>query len=195
VPLGYGRVYVHLDGPFTVDDWIAGLAAGRSFVTTGPMLPTTLDGRPPGHRFRFPDGAARTFRVAGEALSARPLERIEVIVDGEVVRRVTPANRPGADGGFASPFAEEVTVEASAWIAVRCFETQPDGRVRFAHTGPFHVEMAGEPVRPRRREVDWFVARMREEIARNRGVLDEASLAEYTRALEIYERIGGRARD
>ncbi|WP_165244681.1 CehA/McbA family metallohydrolase [Paludisphaera soli] len=195
VPLGHGRVYVHLGGPFRVVDWIAGLDAGRSFVTTGPMLPTTIDGRLPGHRFRHPDKAARTFRVAGEALSARPIERIEVVVDGEVLRRVGPANNPGAGGGFASPFAEDVTVEGSAWIAVRCFESQPDGRVRFAHTGPFHVEMAGEPVRPRRREVDWFIARMREEIERNTGVLDEASLAEYTRALQIYERIAERARD
>lgn len=32
VPLGFGRVYVHLDGKFSYDAWIKGLDAGRSFV-------------------------------------------------------------------------------------------------------------------------------------------------------------------
>jgi hypothetical protein len=38
-------------------------------------------------------------------------------------------------------------LQQSAWIAVRCFEPQPDGRVRFAHTGPFHVVAGDEPSR------------------------------------------------
>ena len=33
VPLGFSRVYVHLDEPFSFDAWMRGLAAGRSFVT------------------------------------------------------------------------------------------------------------------------------------------------------------------
>ena len=37
-PVGYNRVYVHLDGDFSYDAWWRGLAAGRSFVTNGPAL-------------------------------------------------------------------------------------------------------------------------------------------------------------
>src|SRR5207302_2008407 len=51
VPLGFGRVYVHLDGTLDADAWLKGLNAGRSFVTTGPMLFVTLNGHEPGHRF------------------------------------------------------------------------------------------------------------------------------------------------
>src|SRR5262249_42604906 len=38
VPLGYSRVYVHLDGAFSYERWKEGLLAGRSFVTNGPVL-------------------------------------------------------------------------------------------------------------------------------------------------------------
>ena len=38
VPLGFGRVYVHLPGGFSYKTWVSGLNQGRSFVTTGPML-------------------------------------------------------------------------------------------------------------------------------------------------------------
>ena len=38
VPLGYGRVYVECPDGFSYDTWMKNLNAGRSFVTTGPML-------------------------------------------------------------------------------------------------------------------------------------------------------------
>src|SRR5262245_9584333 len=43
VPLGFGRVYVRIDGEFTYDKWMKGLNDGRSFVTTGPMLFVKID--------------------------------------------------------------------------------------------------------------------------------------------------------
>src|SRR5262249_13110442 len=45
---GGDRVYVRLDGPLSYRSWIAGLKAGRSFVTSGPMLSFTVDGKEPG---------------------------------------------------------------------------------------------------------------------------------------------------
>src|SRR5262249_20060434 len=55
VPLGFGRVYVRLGSGapgFSYDAWVKGLNAGRSFVTTGPMLLAELNGRDPGEVFR-----------------------------------------------------------------------------------------------------------------------------------------------
>jgi hypothetical protein len=195
VPLGYGRVYVHLDGPFEVAAWLEGLRAGRSFVTTGPLLLATLQGHDPGHVFRHDDRSPRSYHVAGEALSVRPLERIEVLVNGMVERRIAPQNRVRAEGGHVSPIEADIRLEDSAWIALRCFERQADQRMRFAHTGPFYVAMDGAPVRPRRREVEWLVERMREEMERNQGILPAEALDEYRQALDVYQRIGERARD
>jgi hypothetical protein len=37
-PVGYNRVYVHLDGNLTFDNWWDCLRAGRCFVSNGPLL-------------------------------------------------------------------------------------------------------------------------------------------------------------
>ena len=52
-PVGYNRVYVHLDDPFTSDAWFRGLSRGRCFVTNGPLLLVTADGELPGDEFKY----------------------------------------------------------------------------------------------------------------------------------------------
>ena len=61
VPAGFSRVYVHLPDGFSYEKWLQGLQAGRSFVTTGPMLFAT--GRwpaSPGKSSRKPSRARRS---------------------------------------------------------------------------------------------------------------------------------------
>jgi hypothetical protein len=189
VPLGFGRVYVHLPEGFSYDGWIAGLDAGRSFVTTGPMLFAEFNGQPPGHTFRLEQDAKPACRVAGSAESSRPLDRIELLANGEIRSTIRPANARTPAGGYRSPFDESLQLDGSAWVAVRCFEQQPDGRQRFAHTAPVHIDVPGQPLRPRPAEVAWLVRRMEEELARNQDVLQPAELNEYRQALEAYRRI------
>lgn len=192
VPVGFGRVYVHVDGELTYDKWIRGLDAGHSFVTTGPMLIVEFNGKPAGTVFK--DAAAKQLRITGSAESRLPLGRIEIVVNGDVVRTVKPANTATKSGGFTSAIDETLPLASSSWAIVRCFEKQPDGRARFAHSAPAHFEIDG-PVRPKRREVAYFVARMEQEIARNREVLAAEELAEYEQALAIYKKLAGRVRD
>jgi hypothetical protein len=180
VPLGFSRVYVRLDGPFSYEAWVEGLRDGRSFVTTGPMLPARLEGADPGRLF----GRAGAYRLTGAARSAGPIDRIEILVNGQVVRR--PAG-PGFD--------ETLRIEESSWVAVRCYERAADGRERFAHTAPWWIEVEGRPLRPRRREVEYLMRRVREQIERSAGVLPPEGLAEYRAALAAYERLAARARD
>jgi len=52
----------------------------------------------------------------------------------------------------------------------------------------------GQPLRPRRDEAEFLVRRMKEELARNQGVLPPESLREYRRALAAYQEIAQRAR-
>src|SRR5262249_25927578 len=93
VPLGFGRGDVHVGKEFGYDAWVKGLNEGRSFVTTGPMLLAELDGRDPGAVFRPSGDGPHAFRLTGRVLSAAPLDRIEVIVNGEAAKRIKPANR------------------------------------------------------------------------------------------------------
>ncbi len=194
VPLGFGRVYVHLPRGFGYQEWWRGLDAGRSFVTTGPMLLVRVEGREPGHRFLPESGAADEARVSGEVLSELPVESVEVVVNGEVVRRIEPRPEKNAEGACTARFEERVKLESSSWIAVRCWEPREGGRQRFAHTAPWHSGLPGLPLRPRRREVEFLAQRVKDEIERSRAVVPAEALAEYEEALRAYQGLLGSAR-
>ena len=98
VPLGFSRVYVHLDGPFSFDAWMRGLAAGRSFVTTGPMILAKAEGRWPGAKFPRPN-ESKEYALECTVLSEQPLESIELVVNGVVTQRFEPQNKK-TSGGF-----------------------------------------------------------------------------------------------
>src|SRR5262249_4320878 len=96
-PVGYNRVYVHLDGPISYDAWWSGLGAGRSFVTNGPILLVRANREDPGHVFRSPGGEKVTITLEVQVRGDDPLEAVEVIRDGEVVERLVgqpPVERP-----------------------------------------------------------------------------------------------------
>jgi hypothetical protein len=189
VPLGFGRVYVQLPDGFTYEAWVRGLNQGRSFVSTGPLLLVEVDGKPPGHTFKQAEPEPREYRLTGTALAGVPLQRIEVIVNGEIVRTLKPDNRKTDRDGYESPIDVPIKIDGSSWIAVRCFEDRPDRRPRFAHTGPFHIDVAGKPLRPRKAEVDFLIKRVENQIARSVDVLPEAALDEYRQALRAYQEL------
>lgn len=190
VPVGFGRVYVRIPGEFSYDKWIEGLDAGHSFVTTGPMLMVQFNGQNSGTVFKD----TRDVVITGTAESRVPLDRIEILVNGDVVRTVKPANKPTSTSGFSSLLAETLSLNHSSWVAVRCFDQPPGKRFRYAHSAPAHFEIDG-PVRPKRREVTYFIERITQEISRNRGVLAPEELAEYEQALAIYKKLEATARD
>jgi hypothetical protein len=185
VPAGFGRVYVHQPDGFGYENWMAGLKAGRSFVTNGPMLDVRFNQEFPGHEF----SASDSFRcqVTGTAESLSPLDRIEIIVNGRIVDTVAPRNRRRDAGGYVNNFAVERTFDRSGWVTVRCFEQHPQGRIRFAHTGPAYVAIEGKPLRPRTADVNYFIEMVQRELKRNADVLPDAALDEYRKALQFYE--------
>jgi len=192
VPLGFGRIYVHQPDGFTYDGWVRELDRGNSFVTTGPMLFVKMDGQKAGTTFKA--DAGREFHVVGSALGAVLLERIEIVVNGEVTRTLKPANRQNKDGAFESLIDEKVKFAESGWLIVRCYEDRPDQRVRVAHTSPFHVDVPGKPVRPRRAEINFLIKRVTDELARSEKILPPAALEEYREALRVYQEIAKAAR-
>jgi hypothetical protein len=194
VPLGFGRVYVHLGEGFSYEAWMRGLDEGRSFVTTGPMLLVEVNGKKPGHVFKADDSAPRRYRVSGVARSAVPLAAIEIVVNGEVARTIRAENREIPGKGYECAIDAELTLGESSWIALRGFEDRADKRVRFSHTGPFHVEVAGKPLRPKKAEIQFLISRIEGELARNAEVLPAEALEEYRQALRIYQRIARTAR-
>ncbi|MEW5977328.1 MAG: CehA/McbA family metallohydrolase [Acidobacteriota bacterium] len=132
-PLGYNRVYAKLDTSFSYANWFAALKAGRNFATNGPMLFLKVNSREPGDTLRFPRAA--TLRIEAEALSDVPLDRLEVLFKGQVVKSIR-----SHDDGKRLKLRLRLTAQESGWVAARCFE--PIGTtIRFAHTSPVYVQV------------------------------------------------------
>lgn len=135
---GYERVYVHLGAKFGYSEWFAGLKAGRSIATNGPLLEVYVNGKPPGTEVEWKKGLRA--RVDVEARTLGRLERVEVVFNGDVIRSLPP-------DGSALRTTVELAIPAPGWLAVRCFEPA-DSTVRYAHSSPVYFTENGRlPVR------------------------------------------------
>ena len=136
--VGTTRVYVHVPGPFRIGPYLEALKAGRSFVTTGPLLDFRLDGARPGEAAAPGGEAAWTLTLAHTG----PVEQVDLIVNGEVVDTVAGLAESGVrelSGTLALP--------AGGWVAARAHggeESWPgmNGSV-FAQTSPVWIGEVG----------------------------------------------------
>ena len=138
---GGDRVYVKVDGEFTHQAWLEGLRAGRSFVTSGPMLELTVEGRGPSDTVRI--AGPGTVHVRARAESQFPLNRMEVIHNGQV------AAKGALDGNQETHELDvQIPVNRSGWFSLRVSgRTHPDhaaGPLE-AHTSPIYLQVAGKP--------------------------------------------------
>ena len=191
VPLGFGRVYVHVEGEFKAEAWVEGLRAGRSFVTTGPMIQVKIEGKHPGHR--FVDPVSHELPINGTMRSPQPVQ-VELVVNGRI-EKLDAESEPLENGSYQVTIQHSLRVDRTSWVALRCSYTDADKRVRFAHTAPWHISLDGEPIRPRRQEIQYLIDRMTAEIERSRELLSPAALSEFQEALETYQTIAKRAVD
>lgn len=139
-PVGYNRMYVHCEGELTWEKWWDGFRAGRVFVTNGPLLRLSANGELPGATLKS-DGAALRVNLAGRIDSRDPIERVELIHNGEVERIQLPA---------------VITLRESGWFVVRAISAVQE-TFRFACTAPWTVEIAGKPGRPKAASAQFFL--------------------------------------
>jgi hypothetical protein len=132
---GGDRAYVHLTGPFSYAAWVAGLKAGRSFVTNGPMLNLTANGKVLGDTVVLP--AAGDIRLQVSAEGAMPLTRLEVVHNGSVV-----AAEPLDSSARSASLDRVVRIDRSGWLGARVYGSGSSQ----AHTSPIYVEVAGRRV-------------------------------------------------
>jgi hypothetical protein len=143
-PVGAVRTYARLapGAAFGFESWADAVRAGRTFVTSGPLLSLTVDGQDPGGAVQLPAGGG-TVTVEAAARSVSRLDTLEVVVNGEVVAAASAGSASAGDGAAELRLREQVAVPGSAWVAARC--TTPDViRMAFptsvaAHTSPVYV--------------------------------------------------------
>lgn len=114
---GAARTYTYLPAGFSLPAVARATAAGRTFVTTGPLLLATVDGQPPGSAF-VADGHPHELQLEAwpAGSDAVGLRRLEVWRNGQPVQ-TTEFNPPRA----AWQTNLVLTERASCWYTVRLF--------------------------------------------------------------------------
>ncbi len=210
--VGLGRSYVKLDGGLRFEDWVAGLRAGKSYVSDGKshLMDFRVNGVPVGTgagevQLPGPGRVKVTARVAAllpeqpdESVRGRPsseapywdLERARIGVTREVpveivVNGVPVARRSVTADGTLREVAFDVDLETSSWIALRI--------LRSSHTNPIFAILGGRPIRASRRSAEWCLRAVDKcwnakspRIAKSE--IDDARAA-YEHAREVYRRI------
>lgn len=150
---GADRAYVKLDGEFSYAAWIAGLKAGRSFISSGPMLEFTVDEQVSGETVKL--ASPRKVRIVAEATSQFPLDKVEVVYNGEVVSSANlTADKLSGDA------SGEIMIPKSGWLSLRATGPQhPDhsGSPLEAHAAPVYVEVAGKRAASKE-DAEYFLA-------------------------------------
>jgi hypothetical protein len=147
--VGSARTYVYTgDRGLDAEAWFEGLRAGRAFVSTGPLVELTVNGRMPGDELALPAGGGEV-EVSGRVRSITPLDSVSLIFNGEPVETIpVSADRKSAD------FTKKLKVSGSGWYHLRA-EGKPEERypldTAFAQgfTNPVWVTVGGHPVRNR----------------------------------------------
>ncbi|HKC41388.1 MAG TPA: CehA/McbA family metallohydrolase, partial [Gemmatimonadales bacterium] len=145
-PPGLVRVFVHSGAVLDHRRWLAGLKAGRTFVTNAPLLEFSLAGRAIGDEIRLAAGSTRRL-VARVALRSNvPVDHLEIIGNGKVVATIPlRGDRMTANDSLAIP------VTTSGWYVLRAYADRATMPVLdlypFASTSPIYVRVGDQPVR------------------------------------------------
>jgi hypothetical protein len=134
--LGDCLTYVSASTPPTPREFVQQVAAGASFVTSGPMLLLEVNGRSPGSFLTLRSSPTSDVEVHVNVLSPiYPVRFVDIIQDGRVVeRRFAPEGRSKWD------FASAVSVSKSGWIAARAYGDAGTD----AHTNPVYLFIDGK---------------------------------------------------
>lgn len=133
---GTARAYVRADGD--LDSYLAGLKAGRSFVTTGPLLDARIGGSLPGGLVK---GGEVMWTL--DLATAVPVDRVEVVVNGRVVETEAGRAEPGRQS-----YRGTITLPKAGWVAIRAVgDAAADwpsmATYPFAHTAPVWIGEVG----------------------------------------------------
>lgn len=150
------RVYVDVGNSFTYENWLGGLRAGRTFVTDGPVLKLSVEGHQPNNDLLDLGRTVSSVRASVDWESCVPIDRVEIVRDGEVVAR--SENTEGASTGR---FTLDLDATDASWIAARCWGGRRNsyGHALWAHTSPVYLRATPNTARARA-SAEFFVERI-----------------------------------
>jgi hypothetical protein len=148
VPVGMYRTYAYVpdDREFTYDAWRESVKQGRTFLSGGPIMHFSVDGKEVGETLKM--SGAGTVEVEAWAESVLPIHKLEIVQEGRVV-----ASTEDRNGARRLELKAKIQVEGDSWLAARCggpnyydsiLHHDVWTRGVFAHTSPVYVTTGDE---------------------------------------------------
>ena len=129
-----------------VSAWLASLRAGHTLATNAPLIGLTVNGQPPGAEIALGSGQARTtLHYKGFLRSIVPIEHLELLINGKVVRSLASGK-----GRLSADFEGDAKVNGNGWILVRAWNEGAVPEVfdiyPYGTTNPVFFHTEGTPI-------------------------------------------------
>ena len=137
--VGSVRTYAYSKS-LDVAAWLDALRKGHTYMSTGPLLRFTMDGKLPGEEIRLPAGGG-TVHIEAAAACIAPLSKVVIHRNGQVFREVPAAG-----------LKESVRVNESGWYSLYAEGPEYkwlDAEYPQAITNAIRVYVGGQPIRNR----------------------------------------------
>jgi TolB protein len=153
--IGFDRVYVWTpEWPANVGTWLDGLRQGRTFATNGPLVEFRLGGEMVGSELKF-DAAQGVVPFTAKLRSVVPVEHLEVVCNGKVVKSLLTGAKEAGD------FTGEIPLTESGWCGLRAWSEKAEYPVMdsyaYATTSPVYVTIGGKRAYSKK-DAEYFAA-------------------------------------
>ena len=134
---GAGRNYVHIEGDFSTDAWFDGLKASHTYVSNGPLLTLSANGKSMGEVLRVnPGDPVKLHATAKLNPDLDKLARLEFISQGEVIATSSRVSEAGT-----LSLEHTLNLQNGTWVSVRAYG---EG-IATAHSAPLYIEVGDSP--------------------------------------------------
>lgn len=151
----FSRAYVKLQVTLSVENWLEGMRAGRSFITNGPFLEFKVNDYQSGQTVKLEQPGQ--VEIFARGVGRLNFEKLELIQNGKIVHSIT--SRP-ENNHFVAETNTTLDIQSPGWLALRTppppFEDDPElkspvplnelGKPLFAHTSPIYIEIGGKSI-------------------------------------------------
>jgi hypothetical protein len=193
-PPGLVRTYAKSGARLDNRAWLNALKAGRTFVTNGPLISLTVNGRDPGDEIRFPFGSQRV-RARVTVRTNVPVNHVEIVSNGRVVANLVNLREPRL---VRLDTTVNLRVDRDAWFVARAYLDRPRLPVLdlypFASTSAVYAKVGNAPPTCRE-DADYFLSwiglireRVRRDSSWNTAAERDSTLSLISRAHEEFIR-------